>query len=117
MTEPFSTAEAVLDDVYRDLNRGSQSVDYANVIVREHPTLTGKLAKAVGLGIMRHTMRDLTWRAFDKTTDVPTCGASGQTVELGNGERFALPKHPVHDGRWDCQTVFAAELLARQSFI
>ncbi len=92
---------------------------FANALSNDHPTLSGQIARAVALGIMRRCRYDPTWRAFDplwKEGD-PICTepmATRSSEEFGGSP---LPKHGVHDGRLDCTTVIGAALLARQSCI
>lgn len=89
----------------------------AEAIRHEHPTLIGQMAKAVAVGVMRRTLRE-TWKpygVFPKGTVY--CNLQPHGSIPGTDYPLAKVFHPEHDGRLDCSTVIAAELMARQSLI
>lgn|SRR5574340_349175 len=101
-------AATAVHDLFAYVN-GIGDVDaLADAIASEHPTLIGQLAKAVGIGVMRRTLRDSTWQPYDRTTGEPDCR---------EGYQAGKPLHPSHDGRLDCDTIVGATYIARQSFI
>lgn len=109
-------ADEAWESLSRAINGPVGYGEVANAILHEHPTLTGQIAKAVGVGLMRHATREPEWKPFEGYGDSLMCQSHPEVV-LGSGARWRLPDHPIHDGRFDCQTVVAAELMARQSFI
>lgn len=111
--------KATLDPLMGHVNGGLSADDIGRYLMNEHPTLAGQLAKGVALGIIRRTMRDEKWRPFDKTWERGrACTEStGKVIEIGQGEVLILPPHHEHDGRFSCETIVGAELVARQAFI
>jgi hypothetical protein len=97
--------EMLVDQLSHAVNGSRMDMDeFANQLANEHPTLLGQIAKAVGLAVMRRALYDQSYRSYDDY--VNTCQANLR----GRG------RHPVHDGRLDCDTVIGAELMAHQSF-
>lgn len=103
-------AVAALSDA---INGRTNADALANALMHEHPTLLGQIAKAVGIGVMRRTVRDETWRPFDTTVGGPERIRACSLPAIGINNT----QHPEHDGRLDCATVIGADLMARQSFI
>jgi len=89
----------------------------AEALSHEHPTLLGQVAKFVGIGVMRRTIRG-PWKPFSpKPADILWCNRENVTTILGTDVRLDSIPHPEHDGRLDCSTIIGAELIARQSLI
>lgn len=82
---------------------------YANALANEHPTLSGQMAKAFAIGIVRRAVRDEAWKPWD--TWERTC-----PIER-TGMRSELTEHPDHDGRHSCELVAGAVLMARQFYV
>jgi hypothetical protein len=109
-------AVEVVSGLISAINGGRTDWDaVATEIGSDHPTLIGRVAKAVGVGIMRRTSREPDWKPFGFFIASP-CPDSGHVIDMWGG-RYELPVHPDHDGRLDCTTVVGAELMSRQSFI
>ena len=107
-------------DVMANVTNGHVGLDeVATAIMNEHPTRVGQIAKAVAIGIMRRATNNPAWKPFDNYGAAKLCDIEQalRPVAFGDGDSISLPAHPRHDGRWDCTTVVAAELMARQSFI
>jgi hypothetical protein len=110
LQERAREVEAAMEPVMKLVNGSSVGPDdIARFIMNEHPTLVGQLVKGVALGVMRRTMYDSNWKPYD-----PTIGKGRRMACL---ERLDKPEHPEHDGRFSCDTVIGAELMARQGFI
>jgi hypothetical protein len=104
-------AEALVEQLGRFVNgmNHEESDAFATALANEHPTLLGQIAKAVGIGVMRRSVYDPTWKPYDRyPRGCPTAfhDDSGNSVY-----------HSDHDGRLSCATVVGAELMARQSYI
>lgn len=99
--------EEAFDTLISAINGGLGKSSLANLVARQHPTLSGQLAKFVALGIMRRSTRNENFRAFDSWE--MDCRVKPFTADN--------PPHPDHDGRHDCQTVIGAMLMAGQSYI
>ena len=93
--EAFKTLSSVI-------NAGSRAGSdlLADLVMHEHPTLSGYMARAVALGIMRRSVREEDFTAFQPfgtpCTDTPS-----------------LEAHPIHDGRHSCRLVVGAMYLAQ----
>ena len=86
-----------------NVGQGDELIDE---VTGEHPTLTGQIGKAFAIGVMRHVLRDPTWKPYDGFGDAFLCNKS-----------LAQPTHPDHDGRWSCSFVVGAEQMARQHYL
>lgn len=96
----------VLSDI---INGGSsEGVDIiATLVANEHPTLSGQFVKAGALGIMRRSVRDLSFRPFDSWE--VDCREKPMSADN--------PPHPEHDGRHTCHLVIGSMLAAQQALI
>lgn len=101
------TAYKAISDAINGGGYGDAKDMLANLVANEHPTLSGQLAKAVALGIMRRSVRDETFRAFD--TWERDC-----TVKPVSADN---PPHPDHDGRHSCVLVIGSMLAAQQFYV
>lgn len=113
-------AEQKIIDAFEVVSRGvnggygDAKGTLSNLISNEHPTLTGIIAKAVAVGVVRRADYNPEWKPWDRYTR-PLC-----TIPRGvNYAEFSDKawEHPEHDGRLDCSTVVGAILMARQSYI
>lgn len=85
----------------------------ALAVMREHPTLAGQLGRGVALGIMRAVMGNPDWKPYDSTI-------RKQPEDPPMHRACMIPSvlsHPDHDGRFSCELVIGAELMARQGFV
>lgn len=98
-------ARAAFASLSSVINAGSSAGSdlLAELIMHEHPTLAGYIARAVGLGIMRRSVREEEFRAYDSWEF--DCREKPFTADN--------PPHPEHDGRHSCGLVVGAMLMAQ----
>jgi hypothetical protein len=115
-------AEKKIEDAFEIISRGVNGGwgdvkgKLAELIANEHPTLSGQIAKAVAIGIMHRAVYDPAWKPYDKydrycTNPQPT------NLIFGDGTGVTMPQHADHDGRFSCELVIGAELMARQWYV
>lgn len=97
--EAFATLSSII-------NAGSRAGSdlLADLIMHEHPTLSGYFARATALGIMRRSVREEDFKAFDSWEG---------DCELSDPLSTDTPRHPMHDGRHSCRLVVGAMLMAQ----
>lgn len=105
--------QAIMNDLARVVNVMSSRTGQliANAFTLEHPTLSGQIARAIALGVMRHATREPEW--------MPGMGWEVSCMKdywspTGSG---GAVQHPSHDGRWVCSTVHGAMLMCQQPVI
>jgi hypothetical protein len=104
-------AEALVASLTKFVNGMSREATdaLATALANEHPTLSGQVAKAVGMGIIRRSTRNPDWKPGQPTVG----GESG--VRYCESSQPAI--HPEHDGRHTCETVVGAYWMSHQPLI
>lgn len=116
--ETQTKVETAFEAISRAINGGYGDAKdmLALEVGNEHPTLSGQIAKAVAVGIMRRAVRDPEWKAFDTYDQFCTVPQPTNLI-FGDGTGVTMPRHAAHDGRHSCELVIGAELMARQWYV
>jgi len=114
--ETSEKVHVAFDAISRAINGGwGDAKDMlAMEVANEHPTLTGQIAKAVAIGVVRRADYNPEWKPWERfTSRLCTIPRNVNYAEFTD----KAWEHPEHDGRLDCSTVVGAILMARQSYI